>query len=48
MSDSDNPTEYRETEIVLHLGEPPVKALARIVWVQPPGTPGEPPTPISD
>lgn len=47
MSDSDNPNEYRETEIVLHPGEPPVKALVRIVWMPSPGAPGEPPVSVS-
>ncbi len=47
MNDHDDPSEYRETEIVLRPGEPPVKALVRIVWANPPGMPGEPPTPIS-
>lgn len=45
MTDPDNPTEYRETKIVLQPGEPPVEARARIEWVQPPPTPGAPSVP---
>ena len=40
MNDPDNPTEYRDTEIVMHPGEKPVEARARIEWVSPPQTPG--------
>lgn len=44
MPDPANWTEYQETMIVLRPGEPPVKARARIRWVQPP-TPGAPSVP---
>ena len=45
MTSPDNPSEYREAMIVLHPGEPPVKARARITCGQPPPPPGVPSVP---
>ena len=43
MTNPDNPIEVRETKIIMHPGESPVRARALIEWVQPPHAPGEPP-----
>lgn len=39
MNSPNNPTEYRETKIVLEPGSDPVDALVRIEWI-PPDPPG--------